>query len=265
MRKFMAFLLLVLFFIAGKLTFFNPESPYYSVFHDVESTDELLLEEAGQGQPEQEQPVTVKQETVRTKNASPKAKAVKTVQPKEETAEVANSNHLKFKGVPIDGTLKQFVERMKQKGFRVEEVETDYARLGGDFAAFKECTVYVSTLENKDLVARIAVLFPMRDQWKTLYGDYKLLKELLTEKYGKPSACTEQFQGVIEYIGSISDSVKMMAVNNGDCKYNTRFTLSNGTIVLSIEHQDFDECYVQLFYLDKENSNAIRELAKDDL
>lgn len=31
-----------------------------------------------------------------------------------------NSEHLKFKGVPIDGTLNEYVSKMKQAGFVLE-------------------------------------------------------------------------------------------------------------------------------------------------
>lgn len=111
----------------------------------------------------------------------------------QDDAVMESNNHLKFKGVPIDGTLKEFVSRMKRNGFKSLGSEDGVEVLQGDFAAYKECIVYVSTLDNKDLVSRISVVFPKQETWEYLYGDYKNLKGLLTEKYGQPSEITEKF------------------------------------------------------------------------
>lgn len=78
----------------------------------------------------------------------------------QDDAVIEKSTHLKFKGVPIDGTLKEFVSRMKRKGFKSVGFDNGTAVLEGDFAAYKECAIYVSTLDNKDLVSRITVVFP---------------------------------------------------------------------------------------------------------
>lgn len=182
----------------------------------------------------------------------------------QDDAAMESNNHLKFKGVPIDGKLEDFVSRMKRKGFKHIGTQGDTEIMQGDFVDFKECTVYVTTLDNKDLVSRIAVAFPVQDQWKYLYGDYKHLKELLTEKYGNPSSCVEKFQ--TSYGSGPSDDMdKMYEVQFDRCKYETRFTADNGEIVLWIEHDRSLSCNVMLLYKDKANGNIIREHAKVDL
>lgn len=180
--------------------------------------------------------------------------------PKDDAA-MKNSNHLKFKGVPIDGTLKEFTARMKRKGFKSIGSNDGLEVLQGDFAAFKECVIYVSTLDNKDLVSRINVAFPKEETWEYLYGDYKHLKELLTEKYGQPSSVTEKFQD--KYIDDDND--RMYAVKMDRCKYETRFKVDNGEIVLWIEHESVMSCFVMLAYKDKINGSIIKNVAKDDL
>ena len=59
------------------------------------------------------------------------------------------SPHLAFKGVPIDGTLNEYVQKMKQKGFDYLGTENGIAILTGDFAAYKGCTVGVTTLKTE--------------------------------------------------------------------------------------------------------------------
>ena len=98
-----------------------------------------------------------------------------------------SSKHLSFKGVPIDGTLADYVLKMKKNGFTHKGTKDGIAILEGDFASYKNCIVGVSTLKQKDLVSKIAVMFPDRETWSSLSSNYFNLKDLLTEKYGKPS------------------------------------------------------------------------------
>lgn len=180
-----------------------------------------------------------------------------------DKAAMENSPHLKFKGVPIDGTLQKFVSRMKGEGFAyVGDTEGGSSVLEGDFAAYVGCRIYVSTLMNKDLVSQITVVFPKQDQWRNLYGNYKNLKEMLTEKYGKPASCTERFQ---DSVYADDDSSRMLGVSLNVCQYITRFQADNGEITLSIEHGKFSTCYVKLTYKDAVNSRAVRQHAMEDL
>jgi len=185
------------------------------------------------------------------------------VDPADDIA-MQNSQHLKFKNVPIDGTLDKFVSRMVRSGFKTEEKTTGQAILSGDFADFKDCTVYVETLSGKDLVSRITVCFPEQDQWEYLHDDYKHLKELLSTKYGKPSSCIEKFHGSYG-LTPTDDNDKMYYVHFDKCKYETRFATNKGEIILWIGHESSSHAFVLLSYKDKINGNEIKNHAIDDL
>jgi phosphatidylserine synthase len=107
-----------------------------------------------------------------------------------------SSAHLAFKGVPIDGTLHEYVLKMEKNGFTHLGTEEGIAMLKGDFASYKNCIVGVATLKQKDLVSSIKVIFPECDTWSYLSSNYFSLKEMLTEKYGEPSDCVEKFDGI---------------------------------------------------------------------
>lgn len=186
---------------------------------------------------------------------------------KEELADDSSMRynpHLKFKNVPIDGDLELFVTRMQRRGFKVKEKTTDQAALCGDFADFKECTVYVETLTGKNLVSRISVCFPEQEQWEYLYGDYKHLKELLIAKYGKPSSCIEKFLSSYG-LRPKDDNEKMYSVYLDNCKYETHFATEKGEIILWIEHESATHAFVMLSYKDKINSGIIKRHAINDL
>ena len=170
--------------------------------------------------------------------------------------------HLAFKGVPIDGTLSSYVAKMKAKGFTYLGSSDGVAALKGDFAAHKSCTIAVGSLQNRDLVSRIAVVFPEQDQWRFLFRDYSELKELLTIKYGEPSQCIEEFQG---YSYPETDSDKLYRVKFDQCKYGCIFSTNNGEIHLTIEHRDNLSCFVKLLYIDGINNISVLQDALDDL
>jgi hypothetical protein len=169
--------------------------------------------------------------------------------------------HLLFKGVPIDGTLKEYVTKMKQAGFILQSMGDGLAILKGDFAGYKDINIGVSTLKQKDLVHKVVVLFPELDSWSSLSGNYFTLKELLTEKYGEPSMNSEKFKGSLLE----GDTFKMYKVQSGDCEYYSVFETDNGTIQLSIGSQDNSHCFVTLAYFDKTNQDEVKAKALGDL
>lgn len=172
------------------------------------------------------------------------------------------TEHLTFKGVPIDGTLNEYVSKMKQNGFTHLETENGMAILNGDFAGYKDCHIGVSTLKQKDLVYKIGVIFPEQDTWSSLSSNYYYIKELLTEKYGEPAEIVEKFDS---YSQPQDDNSKMYEVGMNRCKYYTTFELDNGSIQLSIENEGFSTSFVLLAYFDKINSEIIRQKALDEL
>jgi hypothetical protein len=173
-----------------------------------------------------------------------------------------SSKHLAFKGIPLDGTLDQYVSKMKANGFEVLKSEGDLAMLKGDFAGYKDCYVGVSTLKQKGPVHKIGVFFPEKDKWSTLSGDYFNLKQLLTEKYGNPTKESEKFDRLIE---PRDDNMRMHEVRMDRCKYFSIWDTDKGEIQLSIDHDDITGCNVRLVYIDKINSATVRKQALEDL
>jgi hypothetical protein len=173
-----------------------------------------------------------------------------------------SSDHLVFKGVPIDGTLKEYVAKMVQNGFTNLGTKDETALLNGDFAGYKNCNLSVSTLKQKDLVYKIAVTFPQKDTWSTLSGNYLDLKEMLTEKYGNPTEVVEKFDS---YSQPGDDSDRMRKVQFDNCKYYSIWNTDKGEIKLSIHHERANGCYILLTYIDKINSTIIKAKAKGDL
>lgn len=170
-----------------------------------------------------------------------------------------STEHLKFKGVPIDGTLNEYVAKMKQVGFSHQGTEDGTAFLSGEFAGYSDCIVGVKTLQKLNLVHEIVVLFPSQYKWSGLSYDYERLKTMLSKKYGEPDKCVEKCDGD-------DDNSKMYEVRMDRCEYFSIYNTDNGSITLQISNDGFlGGCRVKLFYSDKINSEIFDNAAMEDL
>jgi len=176
-------------------------------------------------------------------------------------AQTNSSDHLSFKGVPIDGTLNEFVAKMKQSDFTLLGTENGVVMLNGDFASYKGCIIGVSTTKGKDLVSKITVIFPAKESWSLLASNYFNLKEMLTEKYGKPSESIEKFD---TYSEPKDDGMKFHYVQTDKCKYYSIFETEKGNIELQIKGS-YSSSFVILSYFDKINGDIVKQKAIDDL
>lgn len=172
-----------------------------------------------------------------------------------------NSEHMTFKGVPIDGTLNEFVDKMKQARFTYIGTHDGIAVLQGDFAGHKGCTIGVYTLKSSNKVNTIAVMFPPQKDWSSLESTYVSLKSMLTEKYGEPSECVEMFHDALH---PDRDFEKFHKLKYKECTWDTTFRTPKGDIQLSIWSQQSD-CFVLIKYFDKINTDAVKAQAMDDL
>lgn len=175
---------------------------------------------------------------------------------------LAQSEHLTFKGVPIDGTLTHFSTQLVKKGFTKMYNENGQALFQGDFAGYKDCLAMVSTLDQKDLVYMVSVAFPSLDQWALLESNYSQLKEMLTTKYGKPSEVIEEFQSRIL---PQNDRDKLYELKLDRCTYKTTFETEKGRIALALAHEKMSKCFVVLCYVDGINGALAHDAAMDDL
>lgn len=197
---------------------------------------------------------------------------------------IDDGTHLIFNNVPINGSLKNYVAQMEKKNFRIyverdmfdlegdeetkeqkekreqkaklEAYKEGKAMMVGDFADFKQCSLYVETLANKDLVYKIQVQFQYVSEWEKKKENYFHLKQLLTKKYGAPTSCTEKLK---------PESMEDYDINNsfhkGRSKYETIYKTDKGDITLYINKNS----RIILEYLDKKNSELITEHALEEL
>ena len=175
---------------------------------------------------------------------------------------IAQEEHLSFKGVPINGTLKQYTDAMVKKGFHSEGIKDGFSVLTGDFAGYKNCDIRVATLKKCDVVSHIEVLFPETELWPAIIDDYNNLKSLLTEKYGEPELVREEFT---KYHGN-DNALKIYAINGGELEWYTVFSTELGDIELTLAGGSVGyKARVRLSYYDRVNTETVKQSALDDL
>ena len=169
--------------------------------------------------------------------------------------------HMKFKGVEIDGTLTEMVTKLKTKGFVLLGAEDGVALMEGDFAGYRDCQIVVLSMKETGKVNAIGVAFTEREEWSSLEGDYDRLKSMLTEKYGEPSRVIERFNK--DYVPD--NWWRFNYIISDEATWMSEFEVSNGTIELYMNKVDYNKAAVILKYYDKANTDVVRASAMDDL
>lgn len=171
----------------------------------------------------------------------------------------AQTEHMKFKGIPMEGTLQTFTTKLKTKGFTPIGIQDGVSMLTGEFAGYKNCTIG-AVADKSGMICKVSVIFPEMEKWGDLERCYLNYKSMLTEKYGDPKDCVERFQN--SYAND--DNSKKCELEVDRCKYYSIFSSDNGEIQLEITHKRFT-CYVMLSYFDNANQEKLRKQIMDDL
>lgn len=169
------------------------------------------------------------------------------------------SGHMKFMGIPMEGTVEQFVSKLKAKGMVYMGTNDGVTLLQGEFAATKSCVIGVTKMEDANKVNMVAVIFPSKETWGSLSEQYYTLKDMLTEKYGEPES-TEQFKR-----DNLSDFMKFHGIYDDEATFISEYTCDNGYIQLSMKKMDTLKCSVFLRYIDNSNAEETRQRIMDDL
>lgn len=155
--------------------------------------------------------------------------------------------HLSFKGIPIEGSMTAFCQKLKAKGFTQMGSDNNVTLFTGDFTG-KQATVGVGATDDGKSVHSVVVMFNESSEWKALVSTYDYYKGLYTRKYGEPSACLEHNPSPQDRNGSL-----MFELGQGTVTYASAWNVTGGTIELSIEKAGYSEGVVIVRYRDAQN------------
>lgn len=170
----------------------------------------------------------------------------------------AQSKHLTFKDIPIDGKISNFVEKMKNVGFSLVEIKGNFATMNGQFAE-KNCEIIIVSSPETNTVWKVSAYFPKETTWSSMKSTYQSYKEQYQQKYGNPTDSFEFFSD--PYFEG--DGYELQAISNEKCSYFTYWESDLGIISLKISKfkqvcaQYEDKINVDL--KNKENSVKIKK------
>ena len=158
--------------------------------------------------------------------------------------------HLKVKGIPIDGPSSSFIAKLKAAGLKTNVRFSEALGrpiLDGDFANLSDCTY--SFLETKDgTVCKVIIMSDHITGWYSCKSKYEDLKELLRTKY-KVDGIYELFRSPY-YEG---DGYELSAISQEKAMWKTYFSCDEGHISISIDASNTSEGYITVVYEDEIN------------
>ena len=143
--------------------------------------------------------------------------------------DIMAQEHLSFKGIPIEGSMTEFCQKLKSKGFTSIGRENNITLFSGDFTG-RQATVGVTATDDGKNVFAVVVLFDPSGEWNTLVNTYDYYKDLYTRKYGKPTISKENNPAHLD-----SNTALMAEVHQGTVVYGSAWEVTGGDIQLSIE------------------------------
>lgn len=154
--------------------------------------------------------------------------------------------HLKFKGIPIDGKIETFIGKLQHIGYSSIRTEPSVALMKGEFGG-NICNIMIGSSPTSHIVHSIIVFLNEDNSWHSLNATYNNYKNLLSSKYGKGDSF--EFFSDPYYEG---DGFETTAISVNKCTYVTFFDVPNGRLRLSIQKVITRACVV-LVYLDNIN------------
>lgn len=159
-----------------------------------------------------------------------------------------NADHLEFKGVPLNGKITEFVQKIEKQGFHTSERLETAVIMEGKFTG-KDATILVAASKKSKTVWKVKVFLPKRTSWSSIKSDYMYYKEVFTKKYGNPTDNYEFFSKPY-YEG---DGYEMSALRNEKCHYISAYSTNHG--VIYIEMTSSEE--IAISYEDKINTEIM--------
>ncbi len=168
--------------------------------------------------------------------------------------------HLSFKGIPIEGSMTAFCQKLKAKGFTQTGRDNNVTTFTGNFTG-RQATVGVVATDDGENVFSVVVFFESSREWSTLVDTYGYYKGLYTRKYGKPTFSKEDNPA-----RSNSNDQLMFEVAQGTVVYDSVWKVTGGDIQLSIKKAtEYLRGQVTIRYQDSQNTEAKIQKDLDDI
>lgn len=164
--------------------------------------------------------------------------------------------HLKVKGIPIDGNVNAFANKLRNAGLKHNALFSE--KLGrtileGDFAELHNCKwAFLST--NNGTVCKVIIMSESITGWIACKNKYNEMKELFSTKY--------ELMGSYEYFRNPyyeGDGYELSALSQKKGDWQCFFKCEEGVINMVLDAADTREGYINISYEDNINMAKFTE------
>lgn len=156
---------------------------------------------------------------------------------------VFSQEHIKFKGIPLNGNVNSFAQELVKIGFKIVKSKGDIILMKGEFIN-KECEILVVGSTKTNIVWKVIAYLPKETSWYSIKNDYFEVKKQFQQKYGGGESY--EYFSKPYYEG---DGYEMQALGVDKCTYTTFFKTELGTIAVDISKYE----RISIGYEDKIN------------
>ena len=142
----------------------------------------------------------------------------------------SQESHIEFKGIPLNGSLSSFVEKMKREGFKFKEYSDNSVAIMEGLFTGKNVEIFVISSSKTKTVWKVSSYYEGKESWLSLKRDYNEMVELFKKKYGEPVKHFEFFSKPY-YEG---DGYEMQALKKEKCFYASFWETDKGTMIVEI-------------------------------
>lgn len=173
-------------------------------------------------------------------------------------ASLAQTTHMHFMGVPIDGTMRNFISQMQKKGFSIAETDSDQI-LRGKFAGH-DVTLLMDTY-GLDNIYQVTVVCERQSRWHILKSEFNTLVDRYTLKYGEPVVINRDFKD------SYSDGcgIEIYGVWTRRVDWLAHWLVEGGAITMCIAAGSPSEGAIAMVYYDMANGGLAQIKNDTDL
>ena len=170
----------------------------------------------------------------------------------------AQTEHLTFKGLPIDGSKQEFVKELQRQGYGY--VDDDI--LSGTFIG-RDSFVFILGTPISNTIWKAAVLFESTyDAWSSIKRAYDGLVDVYTEKYGTPILDQKEFKSPWRE----GDGHELYALKSDRCVYRAAFACTkDGVDIGYVAISMTAKCQIMIEYEDSINSDLLTKEKADEI
>ncbi len=171
----------------------------------------------------------------------------------------AQTKHIQFKGIPVDGTLTSFVEKLKTQGYKLERIENEIAFLFGKFAGYSNCLIGV--VSSKGTVWKVLVAFEDVDSWEVITKQYQEFKDSFQLKYNSKPESIESLEDLYSEGGMI-----YLGFKEEKNVWGSLFNVPGGCVILEImPGVSYGKLGLRITYQDEINTEIRKSATIDDI